>query len=75
MTRIQLVTVRQDEAVQVHLPGFGEYATLCGLDGEDEEIGQETVATARGAVVDCPDCTRIWAFCRQVPGRMVKVPE
>ena len=63
------VAVEQDGHVVVHIPGvIGDYATLCGLDGTDEDVGQKTVEVPlRGrARIDCSDCHRIWKQCKAV---------
>lgn len=41
--------------------GPGDYVTLCGMDGDDSEVGQYgTVEPKRGVKVDCPQCKSIW---------------
>jgi hypothetical protein len=37
-----------------------DHATLCGMDGDDEnfDVRQKTVAT--GEKVNCPHCLKIW---------------
>lgn len=44
--------------------GYGSYATICGVDGNDPEIGQLPSGKASVAKINCPQCTAIWAECR-----------
>lgn len=47
--------------------GPGNYATLCGMDGDDDDPSvDQTIVEAIGKI-DCPDCIRIWQVCRNVP--------
>ena len=48
-----------------HVIGVGptDHATLCGVDGNDdnEAVGQYgTVGPNRGQKIDCPQCRQIW---------------
>ncbi len=39
----------------------GNYATLCGLDGDDPGIGQQSGGTARpGEKINCHQCIGVW---------------
>ncbi len=69
MGKSRLVTIECDGVVETHLPHMdGNYATLCGLDGNDYDeygvfdngVNQKTVRTPRGAKVDCEHCYAIW---------------
>lgn len=46
----------------------GEYATLCGLDGDDETCGQKMIGAAAKAKITCNDCAQIiqasWRYKR-----------
>lgn len=45
--------------------GGGDYATLCGMDGNDSVVGQYgTVGSSRGQKVDCCECKEIWLAIR-----------
>lgn len=60
---IKLVGIEVDGVVGWHVPGVGrpDYATLCGLDGNDPAIGQTGVVPApRGIKINCPQCRTIW---------------
>ena len=61
---IAIVAVRVDGVVSTHLPGENNYATLCGLDGNDPNVGQEPASVGRRRRVTCPDCFRLWNTCR-----------
>lgn len=57
------VTVEVQGVVLVHLPHTtNNYATLCGLDGDDPHFDtqQKTIPTKSGAKVDCPHCKAIF---------------
>jgi hypothetical protein len=52
---------------QIHMAGDGNYATACGLDGNDPTAGQSMSATTNLSTdkIDCPHCLRLWELCRQ----------
>ncbi len=59
----KVVGVEVDGVVEWHIPGVGgaDYATLCGLDGDDPAIGQTGIVQApRGTKIDCQECKSIW---------------
>jgi len=63
MKRKNIITIEILGERSTHIPDAqGNYATWCGLDGEDnaKDIGQETVETAPGAKVDCDVCRSMW---------------
>lgn len=39
----------------------GNYATLCGLDGEENEIG----ILRKGEKINCHQCIAIWFKCKE----------
>jgi len=53
------VSIECDGVVQVHAVGLGNYATLCGLDGDDDGSGQRPANLLIGARINCPDCRAI----------------
>lgn len=65
-----LITFAGDEeaSVQTHMPGFtSDYATFCGVDGNDPQTGQMGVRYApKGAKLTCPTCVKAWMVCRAV---------
>ena len=65
---MKLVAIVCDGELKIHIPGcINDYATICGLDGDDPTPGvqQSTVAVPRGAKVDCEHCAMIWERCRE----------
>lgn len=66
-----LITINCQGDIRVHLPGTGNYATVCGLDGDD--VDQETLPTRRGARVDCDECREFWNHCRSFKPRHFEV--
>jgi len=62
------VAVQIDGEVTIHIPHtYGNYATLCGLDGDDEyfSVNQKTVPTPKGKKVNCEACLSIWKTCQE----------
>jgi len=45
----------------------GNYATLCGLDGDDPHPGaqQSMAKVPRGRKIDCTACRNIWQVAKQ----------
>ena len=65
-----LITVKVGDEVANHFPDIsGNYATLCGMDGDDptHEVGQETIPTPKNAKVNCRLCSSIYLLCREYP--------
>lgn len=63
----KLVTVRIDGKSEVHLPGYiSDYATLCGLDGNDSNTNQRIEPTTTHKVT-CEHCKQIWEQARAFP--------
>ena len=65
MSRYVAVSVRGD--VKIHLPAADyDYATLCGLDGADENpmCDHSTVEVPPSAKIDCDSCIAIWLVAR-----------
>jgi len=62
-----MVTIDYEGELRTHI-GFtvGSYATICGMDGNDAFIGQQTtIETPAGAKLDCPQCYAMWAEARK----------
>jgi len=62
------VKVRSGEETFVHMMHTnGNYATLCGLDGDDPDgsVDQETLPLpiTHTVPIDCPDCKDIYCLC------------
>ena len=59
------ITIIVDGDPLTHIAGgLLDFATFCGLDGNDPAIGQLTVQTPVGAKVNCPDCKRLWEMAK-----------
>lgn len=61
MTKV--IGVESDGSVEWHIPGCGggDYATLCGMDGNDPCVGQTgTLPARRGQKITCRYCRQIW---------------
>lgn len=62
------IAVRMNDEVIVHLPGaIGDYATLCGLDGNDDSrsVDQHPTDVPRNAKVNCAHCSALWKTARR----------
>lgn len=54
---MRFVLIESDGVTETHAsPALGEYATLCGLDGDDESAGQRPIGERRSGKIDCADC-------------------
>ena len=54
------VAIECDGKIEVHAaPVHDNYATLCGLDGDDSAVGQRPAPLQIGARIDCPTCKAI----------------
>lgn len=66
---IEFVTIKCLGETFVHFPdhSLGSYATLCGMDGDDDDDGvqQKTIETKPEAKVNCRYCISIWEACQQ----------
>jgi hypothetical protein len=66
----KIIGVESDGVIEWHAPGVAgpDYATLCGLDGNDDAVGQRPVdiKPPRGTKIDCHECKRIWAGVRDL---------
>lgn len=60
----RFVAVEIDGQVGVHMPHeTGNYATFCGLDGDDYE--QKPAKALKNARVDCPHCLAKWRWATE----------
>lgn len=60
----RFIGVSVDGTVQTHIPHpDGNYATLCGLDGDDDNPASRQFTVAAGAKIDCADCLAIFEAC------------
>ncbi len=70
---IKTIAVVADGVRTVHITAAtGDYATLCGMDGDDPTVGQFPSKVVRGEKIGCSTCREIWETCRRVkPGDFV----
>jgi hypothetical protein len=68
MKRAGRVAVEIEGVRSVHaLDPTGNYATLCGLDGDDPNISGQSIPRSpatRGEKIDCPQCFATWTMAR-----------
>lgn len=66
-----LVAIEQDGETDVHAIGCdgSDYASLCGMDGTDEAVGQRIVSLGRRRRITCQHCIAIiehaWSYERK----------
>jgi hypothetical protein len=65
MTR-SFVGIVVNGVLETHLPPASQnYATLCGMDGDDNDPGVDQHHAEPGAKVDCIHCRAIFDRCSQ----------
>lgn len=67
---MKLVAVEVEGVTQVHASGVASgYATLCGLDGEDESIEQYLRDLPKKPKINCQHCINIieaaWTYTKK----------
>ena len=65
----KVIGVISDGVTEWHVIGCGgsDYATLCGLDGNDPVVGQTGVVDAPpGTKIDCKECRQAWEQLRDL---------
>ena len=69
-----LVTVDNDGEVETHIICInGTYMTLCGLDGDDPEMGvNQKTLDKTGLRVTCWTCKQTWEHCQKVPAELIE---
>ena len=70
----RFVAVEQDGVVEIHASGAdasGDYATLCGVDGNDDGAGvnQRPADLPPGAKINCPQCKQLILAARKFSRR------
>jgi hypothetical protein len=66
------IAVLSGGVITVHLPHTtGAYATLCCLDGDDDNaaVDQQVVAVPENAKVNCGNCYAIWGVAQSYSWR------
>ena len=68
MKSSQYVAISICGEIEIHAPaGAGaDYATLCGLDGDDPILEHVTVKIPHGAKIDCKDCWAIFEAAKEL---------
>lgn len=63
-----MIAIRVDDITEVHATGGSgvDYATLCGLDGDDPGAGQYPAELPKQAKIDCVACRQIFERARQL---------
>lgn len=60
------IAIAFEGRVQVHAAsGIANYATVCGLDGDDSGADQEPADLPKRARITCPDCKQMILHCRE----------
>lgn len=62
------IAVSVDGVVGFHIVGDGNYATLCGLDGDDPSpaVQQRIAELPNVPRIDCVNCWRAFVACQQL---------
>lgn len=71
----ELVAVKVVDSVEVHFPdSSGNYATVCGLDGADDNfaVEQSLVELPKNAKVNCSACINIFDLCREYSEKSIE---
>ena len=73
MSMSELVSIRCDGVINTHIFCGGNYLTICGVDGDDEDkaCSQETLRKT-GKTVDCSVCIGLWRKCRTIKLSQIK---
>ena len=61
-----MIAISVDDVVDVHVATRGEYATICGMDGDDSAVGIKPASLPKEAKITCAACFRIWDVCVDV---------
>jgi hypothetical protein len=70
------VAIENDDGeIEIHLPHpTGDYATLCGADGDDPELGMYPASVPNGAKVNCDACFHIWLTAKPFTAKDFAAP-
>jgi len=64
--RPEVIAIETEEGVRVHCTSDGgNYATLCGMDGDDSEVGQRPANLPRSHKITCDQCFAIFMKARK----------
>lgn len=68
----RFVAIECNGELAIHIPdAIGTYATLCGLDGDDDDeiVQQKTIDLPPRAKINCNECKRIFDMAKQYTKR------
>lgn len=68
MRKGKYVAIVQQGELNIHMAHQNQnYATLCGMDGDDPDgaVDQRIVSISAGARIDCDDCRKIWEVAQR----------
>jgi len=68
----KMITISVFNEVDTHIIGIsGDYATLCGMDGDDPDRGvQQLTLKETGGKITCRTCKQVWDTCRKIKPSM-----
>ena len=69
MSDERMIAVITDGVLEVHAAGLGNFATLCGLDGNDPDASQIPAPLPMNPRIDCPQCFSAWKAWRTFSAR------
>ena len=61
----QIITIQIEDETATHMIGAGDYATLCGLDGDDLPDFSQVIEAPILGKCDCVECVSIWLACKE----------
>jgi len=63
-----LISIKCAGTIKTHIiDSTDNYATLCGMDGDDPHPGvDQRIMPATGVQVDCPQCVGIWKMAHKI---------
>ncbi len=70
----EFVAIEIDGKLTIHADDpTGNYATLCGCDGDDPIVGQIVAVVPRGRKINCQHCYGIWLKSREYKASDFKI--
>ena len=61
------VALRVEGKTEIHaVDTNGNYATLCGVDGDDDLLEQESIDLPKRAAITCETCYSIYRLAREL---------
>ncbi|QFT57065.1 hypothetical protein FIU95_21170 (plasmid) [Microbulbifer sp. THAF38] len=68
--KFQVIETAEDAYSHIQCP-TGNYASLCGLDGDDNDPWCTQRISGWSDKVTCPDCIMIWKVARSVKPKSI----